>query len=50
MLTKKTAFVKLKIIEEIQKEKLKTKKARNTGVKKKYIFKNNLLFFFTNNC
>jgi len=50
MLTKKTAFVKLKINEKIQKGRLKTKKVRNTGVKKKYFFQKNLLLFFTNNC
>ena len=38
ILTKITAFVKLKINEIIQKGRLKTKKARNTDVKKNYFF------------
>ena len=50
MLTKKTAFVKIKINEKIQKGRWKTKKARNTDVKKKYFFQKKLLLFFTNNC
>ena len=45
ILTKKTSFVKIKINEKIQKGRRKTKKARNTGVKKKYIFQKNYSFF-----
>jgi hypothetical protein len=46
MLTKKTAFVKLKINEKIQKGRSKTKKARNTDVKKKYFFPKKITPFF----
>ena len=50
MLTKKTAFVKLKINEKIQNGGEKQKRQEIQMLRKNIFFQKKLLLFFTNNC